>query len=131
MIPQKLFLPDFDFRNVLILEKPSPISPQFGQASAEIISYKPTEVKVRTKSSEPKLLFLSDNYYPGWKAEVDGNQVDILRADYTFRAVPLVAGEHLVRFFYESLTFRVGVLLSLAALMTLAFLTLVKNRLTD
>lgn len=116
LIPQKLLDPDFDWRNVLILEKPSPISPQFGEGIAEIISYKAAEVIIKTKSNEPKLLFLSDNYYPGWKAKVDGDETEILRADYTFRAVPLTPGEHLVRFYYDPLSFKAGLLISLAGL---------------
>ena len=116
LIPQKLLSDDFDFRNVLILEKPSPISAQFGSGTAEIVSYKPQEVIIKTESDQPKLLFLSDNYYPGWKAQVDGEETPIWRADYTFRAVPLIAGEHLVRFYYDSWVFKAGIIISLLSL---------------
>ncbi len=123
LIPQKLLSSDFDYRNVLILEKPSPVSAQYGDGTAEIVSYKPQEVIVKTESSQPKLLFLSDNYYPGWRATVDGNEVEILRADYTFRAVPLVPGQHIVRFYFDSLSFKLGLLISLGSLIiTLGFL---------
>ncbi len=37
-------------------------------------------------------LFLSDPFYPGWQAELDGEPVPILRADYAFRAVATPAG---------------------------------------
>lgn len=116
LIPNKLLKADFDFRNVLILEEPSPISAQFGEGSAEILSYKPQEVIIKTKSDQPKLLFLSDNYYPGWKAEVDGDETKIWRANYTFRAVPLTRGEHTVRFYYESQIFKIGLLVSVVSL---------------
>lgn len=129
LIPQKLLSGEFKSRDTIILEEPSPISPQFGEGSARIVVYKPSEVVVKTKSNEPKLLFLSDNYYPGWKAEVDGNNQDILRADYTFRAVPLVPGEHTVRFYYDSDVFKIGLLISILSLGTLGFFTLRKNRL--
>ncbi|OGD85441.1 hypothetical protein A2696_02445 [Candidatus Curtissbacteria bacterium RIFCSPHIGHO2_01_FULL_41_13] len=124
LIPQKLFASDFDWRNVLVLEKPSPVSPQFGQGTVNILSYRPQEVIIKTRSNQPKLLFLSDNYYPGWKAEVDGSRVDILRANYTFRAVPLVPGEHLVRFWYDSEVFKIGLVISLLSLVILGFVTL-------
>jgi hypothetical protein len=119
LIPEKLLSSDFDFRNVLVLEEPSPISAQYGLGTAEITSYKPQEVVVKTDSAEPKLLFLSDNYYPGWKATVDGNEVKILRADYTFRAVPLVPGKHTVRFYFESRSFEIAALISLGGLIFL------------
>ncbi len=122
LIPQKLLSPDFDLKNVLILEKPSPISPQFGDGSVEVIKYEAQEVVVRTKSQEPKLLFISDNYYPGWKAKVDGDETEILRSDYTFRAVPLTPGEHTVRFYFDSLIFKIGVVVSLISAGALLFL---------
>ena len=109
-----------------MLEEPSPISAQYGPGTAEITSYKPQEVVIKTESDQPKLLFLSDNYYPGWKATVDGNEVKILRADYTFRAVPLVGGKHTVRFYFDSLIFKVGLYISLGGLLVLGLLFLKK-----
>ncbi len=130
LIVKALLADNFDFRNKLILEEPSTISPQFGSGSAQIISYKPTQVIIKTSSSEPKLLFLSDNYYPGWKVMVDGEQSKILRADYTFRAVALGPGEHMVEFYYASDAFLWGLALSLMSLVALGYITLAKNPLT-
>ncbi|MCR4324742.1 MAG: YfhO family protein [Candidatus Curtissbacteria bacterium] len=113
---EKLTRKDFDFRNTVILEEPSPISPQFGEGSAQITRYEPSEVVVKTRSEQPKLLVLSDNYFPGWKATVDGDEVKILRANYTFRAVPLTPGEHSVRFVYDPLSFKLGVIVSAVSL---------------
>lgn len=124
LIPQKLLSGDFDFRNVLILEKPSLVSPQFGEGSVDIIKYEPQEVVVRTKSDQPKLLFISDNYYPGWKARVDGDETEILRADYTFRAIPLTPGTHEVRFWFDSLSYKTGLLVSLVGLGIILFLNM-------
>ncbi|MBI3282796.1 YfhO family protein [Candidatus Curtissbacteria bacterium] len=116
LIPQKLLGEDFDFRNVIILEKPSPISAQFGPGTAQISSYKPQEVVIKTNSGGPKILFLSDNWYPGWKATVDGDETEIWRANYTFRAVSLTPGEHQVRFYYDSWVFKVGLIISIVSL---------------
>ena len=124
LIFQKLLDSDFDFRNVLILEKPSPISAQFGPGTAQIVSYKPNEVVVKTSSDQPKLLFLSDNFYPGWKATVDGDETEIWRANYTFRAVPLIAGEHVVRFYYDSWVFKLGLGISVVSIVTLMIFVL-------
>ncbi len=118
----KLLSDDFRFREELILEKPSPISAQFGLGDVQVISYKPQEVIIKTKSDVPKLLFLSDNYYPGWRATVDSDQTEILRADYTFRAVSLTAGEHTVRFYFDSDAFKLGLFISGLSLVTLLFL---------
>ena len=125
-IIEKLISADFDWRNAIVLEKPSSLSPQFGDANAEIVSYKPQEVIIKTRSDQPKLLFLSDNYYPGWKAQVDGDVTEILRANYTFRAVPLVPGEHLVRFYYDSDVFKIGLVITGISLLTLLYLVFKK-----
>ncbi len=127
LIPQKLLSSGFDWRNVLVLEEPSPISPQFGPGTAEIFSYKNNEVIIKTQSDQPKLLFLSDNYYPGWKVKIDGEEGKILRANYTFRAVPLIAGEHVVRFYYDSQTFKIGLYLSILGLLSLVIYLIYKN----
>ncbi len=127
LIPSKLLSAGFDWRNVIILEEPSPISPQFGPGQADIISYKPNEVIIKTKSEEPKLLFLTDNYYPGWKASVDGEETKVFRADYTFRAVPLRAGEHTVRFYFDSDSFKVGLFISVISLVAIFGILVVKK----
>jgi uncharacterized membrane protein YfhO len=65
------------------------------------------------------LLVLGDNYFPGWKAEVDGRPVAVERVDYLFRGVRVGAGEHTVVFRYEPLSWRVGWLVSLVSLVGL------------
>lgn len=129
LIPEKLLREDFDWRNVIILEKPSPISAQFGEGTVKMTSYKPHEVRVKTNSNLPKLLFLSDNWYPGWKASVDGDETEILRANYTFRAVALVPGEHDVKFYYDNNIFKIGAVISAVCLLILSGLILRRNRL--
>lgn len=116
----RLYSSDFDARNTLILEKEPAIKPAAGSsAAAEIIAYTPNEVTIQTNSDKPKLLFLSDNYYPGWKALVDGQEAPILRADYTFRAVSLPAGEHVVKFNYQPQGFYIGAFISVVSLLFL------------
>ncbi|MEX2027886.1 MAG: YfhO family protein [Candidatus Curtissbacteria bacterium] len=127
----RLLADDFDMRESLILEHDSPISPQAGEGGVEVLSYRSGEVIIKTKSEAPKLLFISDNFYPGWKAKVDGDETAIMRADYTFRAVPLLAGEHTVRFYFDSDSFKWGALISLLSLGVLFVFTSGRIRLRD
>ena len=85
---------------------------------------------MRTVSSQPKLLLLTDNYYPGWKAAVDREETEILRANYTFRAVPLTAGGHEVRFYYDPMSFKVGLIISVLSLVALGVLVKPRSKLT-
>jgi hypothetical protein len=57
---------------------------------------------------------LTDPYYPGWRAYVDGVESPILRADYLFRAVALGPGAHVVRFVFTPRSLERGMALSLA-----------------
>ena len=80
---------------------------------AEIVHEEPEELHVRTQSSCPGYLVLADSYAPGWSATVDGTPAPILVADFAFRAVPIPAGEHAVRFRYTAPGVRSGIATSL------------------
>ena len=66
--------------------------------------------------STDRISIVSDNYYPGWKAYIDGKETKIYRANYTFRAIVLPKGNHQIRFSYEPESLRVGTLISLSSL---------------
>ena len=66
--------------------------------NSKIISYEPNKVVVSTMNSESSLLVLSDMYYPGWKAYIDGALTKITPTEYNFRSVSVPAGEHEVVF---------------------------------
>jgi hypothetical protein len=66
------------------------------------------KLDLQVNARENSLLVLSDTYYPGWKAFVDGKETKLYRADYTFRAIPLNAGTHQVEFVYDPISFKLG-----------------------
>jgi hypothetical protein len=108
-----------DPRSSVVLEEKStpPTSPATGaRTSADIIEDTPDRVAVSAELEKPGWLVLRDNYFPGWKAEVDGAPARILHADYAFRAVALSAGSHRVVFRYRPASFYWGIGVSLAAL---------------
>ncbi len=77
------------------------------------------------------MLFLSDNYYPGWKAYVDNKETKIYRANYTFRSIYLPSGNHSVAFKYNPLSFKIGSvvsLLSFIAILSILVLKITKVR---
>jgi hypothetical protein len=71
-------------------------------------------VDVQADAPAGGFLVLTDPYYPGWHAFVDGQEAPILRADYLFRAVALGPGSHLVRFAFTPTSFERGIWMSLA-----------------
>lgn len=102
-ILNKLWSDETSLRNTIILERQPDPEPVPGDGSAEILSYAPTVVTIRTKTDAQKLLFLSDAYDEGWKARIDETPAEIYRADYVFRAVPVPPGEHIVTMRYQPL----------------------------
>lgn len=88
-------------------------------ASANLISHEPNRVTVKTKSTAPAILVLSENHYPGWRAYLDGNLVETLRLDYNLRGVTVPAGEHSIVFAYRPKSVLIGLAISLLTLIAL------------
>ena len=90
------------------------------QGSADVVEYTPDRVVVTTRASRAALLVLSDTYYKGWRATVDGRETEVVRTNHAFRGVAVPAGEHRVVFTFEPADLRTGALISVATLVLLA-----------
>jgi uncharacterized membrane protein YfhO len=66
--------------------------------NVKILKYNPNEILLEYETNENGILVLSVNYYPYWKAELDNDEVKILRANWTFMAVEIPKGKHVVKF---------------------------------
>jgi uncharacterized membrane protein YfhO len=117
---EKIFFSDaFNPTQTLLLEeKPDFQAKKNEQARGEvnIQKYMPNKITLQVKTNTKKLLFLSDMYYPGWKAYVDGKETHILRANYTFRAIEVSQGSHTVEFVYKPQSFYTGMIVSFVSL---------------
>jgi hypothetical protein len=119
---------DYDyFESVLLEEPPGIVLPEkrVKRRTAVIRSYAPERVVIRTRAAESRLLVLSDTYFPGWKAFVDGVETKILRANYLFRAVSVPEGVHEVVFEYQPSSFRAGLAVSVLSIILFAGITVV------
>ncbi len=100
--------------------------------AVRFLAYEPEQVRLEAQFDRPGYLVLTDAYYPGWEAEVDGQPAPILRTDIYFRAVALEAGQHQVVFRYRPASVRLGLAISgaavLAALLASAGLVLAHRR---
>lgn len=90
-----------------------------GGGTARVVAYHPEQVTVQTSSTRRALLVLTDNYFPGWTAVVDGKAVSIHRIDYLLRGVSVPAGNHQVEFHYEPISWRLGWIISGLTLLVL------------
>ena len=90
-----------------------------------LTSYAPNELRYHYTASADRLAVFSEIYYPdGWKAEVDGVPVDVLRADWTLRAAQLPAGTHDLVMRFEPASYRIGANVSRASSIVLILLLL-------
>jgi hypothetical protein len=64
--------------------------------TVELTGYEPNQLTYQVNSATGGVLVLSDIYYPGWTAEVDGAEVEIGRVNYVLRALRLSPGSHQV-----------------------------------
>ena len=87
--------------------------------SVRVTRYAPERVELEVTTDEPGYLILTDAWYPGWEATVDGEDEPILRADLLFRAVALKSGEHDIAFSFRPQSLRVGAAISLIGLIGL------------
>src|SRR5919199_3500870 len=90
-----------------------------GRGQASVTRYAADSVTIRTRASADAWLVLSDTYYPGWVASVDGQPATVLRGDVLFRVVPVPAGDHEVEFRFEPGSVRLGLAVSLVSLVLL------------
>ncbi len=109
----------------IILEEDTPNPSRKGKSNIKFIGYEENETIISVKTNDSGFLFVSDLFYPGWKAFIDRKEVKIFRANYAFRAVYLPKGIHEVKFIYQPESFYNGVKASSASfivLLGLAFL---------
>jgi hypothetical protein len=78
--------------------------------------YAPREVAVDVASPAPAFLVLTDTFYPGWQAYLDGREQPVLRGDSVFRVVEVPAGDHQIVFRFEPASVLVGLAVSLGTL---------------
>lgn len=119
-----LFSPKIDLRKTAIVEDNLHLAESAVQvsATATITRYTPNAVTIKTQTNKQAVLFLSDNYYPGWHAFIDEKETTIYRADYSFRSVIVPKGNHVVNFVYNPLSFTLGVIVSIFSFTAIVFI---------
>ena len=105
-----MFASDFNLKESAVLEKKIGIKNNSSGGLVEITSYKNNKVEIKTESKSANLLVITDIYYPGWIAKVDGVPTKIYRTDFVFRGIVVPEGTHKVEFIYDPLSFRLGIL---------------------
>lgn len=107
----------FDPRAIAVVDRTPPLGSrhQDGGARVSRIAADGVAEAYRVDAEAAGLLIVSETYYPGWRAKLDGRDVPILRADGVMRAVAVGAGVHEIAFQYAPASLRIGGWVSIAA----------------
>jgi hypothetical protein len=120
----------FDLRTTALTVRSKPMLDTCGGADrVGWIDEKPSSVRVDVEMACKGLLIVSDNWYPGWRAEVDGRAVGIWKVNTVIRGVVVNAGKHTVSMRYRPLSVYFGFALTLVGLT--AAIVLHRRRETD
>lgn len=111
---------------VLLQENPSITKDDgaLGKSRVFYEEYESQKSKVNVEAAQNGFLFVSDAWFPGWKAFIDGKETKIYRANFAFRAIELTKGNHTVNFVYQPESFYNGLRISVLSFITMLFLAL-------
>ena len=91
-------------------------------SNVTLISEKNNSVHLRSNSRYQQILFISNSYYPGWKAYINNSSSEIFQANHMFQAILLEPGEHEIRLVYYPTNFNLYIILSISSAIVLLFL---------
>lgn len=110
-----LEIPDPRAEAVVEARRPPPA----GAGSARLTEWTPDEVVLEVSAEREGLLFISELWAPGWRAEVEGREIPIHRTNTAFRGLHLPAGDHQLRLTYAAPGYRTGRAVSAVTLLLL------------
>jgi hypothetical protein len=98
------------------------VLPQIGDTTGSevrVASYEPNRIELTARNPQPGFLVLSEIYYRGWDAWIDGRRAPVERVNYVLRGVAVPAGDHRIEFVFRAPTFRNGAAYSVLGIVLL------------
>jgi hypothetical protein len=80
------------------------------EASYKVLKYSQTEMVIEYSVKQPSVFSLADTYYPGWKAYIDGEESQIYKGNYAFRAIKIPEGKHILFLKFEPTYWNIGLM---------------------
>lgn len=77
------------------------------------------------------ILQITTSYSDGWKAYVDGNEVDVLKVNESFIGINIEEGQHNVKFEYETPYLKLGIVFSIFGLLAFIILMFIERKKKD
>jgi hypothetical protein len=124
----------FDPKQVALLELQKDQLPQLSggalpvDSNARVAVYEPGRLVIETNATTTTVLVVSEIYYPGWQATIDGQSAAIVATDFLLRGVAVPAGQHRVEMRYTAPAARKGLIISALTLFALIGIGLYSHR---
>ncbi|MGI8895435.1 MAG: hypothetical protein ACR2HE_07275 [Casimicrobiaceae bacterium] len=98
------------------------------QGKVSIREWTPGRVRLGVEAPAETFVVVSQMYYPGWHAEIDGTPVNLLRTDALLQGLFVPGGTHDVVLYFRSLSLMTGAIISAGALLVLIIMAIVTHR---
>lgn len=116
--------PGYDPRTMALLEVDPgrALTPREGPPvwTAKVREHHPNRILVDVDTDREGILVLSEMFYPGWKAYVQGSEKPIFRTNYNLRGIFVDAGSYTVEVRFTPDTLRAGAGISITSLLLCA-----------
>ena len=118
--------PRFDPARLAVFDTAANVQANAGQSPPEPAAISATSSNVGPGRADIALsapapagsaLVVSENYFPGWKATVDGTEVPTYRADYNLIGIPMPAGAKVIALRYHDPAVTTGRIITIVALL--------------
>jgi hypothetical protein len=116
---------DVDTSKTLLFEEQLPIQLEAGTGSAKLVDSTVNSERFSVTTDKPAVFYISDSFYPGWKAQVNDVDTHIYRANYNFRGILVPQGESDVIFSYTPTHWSLYVAIAIVSGVLLLVLTLI------
>ena len=103
--------------SMLPAQLPNVPGPAEESGTVDIVNTGINDTSLRAENKGPSILVLSQTYYPGWKAYVDGHLTEVFPVNLALTGIVLPAGNHDIKFRFQPLSFRIGAAISLVSVL--------------
>ena len=91
------------------------------EAKVRIVKIDKGLMEIQAKTAHPAFLVVSDTYYPGWTATINGVFAHLYRTNYLFRGLLVPSGTSTVRMKYKPASFRWGLIITAGSFLLIVF----------
>ena len=115
-------------RETAVVERGAKVETCGGAEAVSVRTPDEERVEMTAELGCAGVVVLSDNWFPGWRATLDGQAVEILRADGALRAVAVPRGRHRIAMEYRPESVYWGAVVSVCVFLGLAAIAVYSKR---